>query len=55
MRDSFWISPGVYGIGGGSILAPVLVGLGYAVVEVAPAALTAALALGARYAVLALT
>ncbi len=32
---------GVYGIGGGSILAPVLVGLGYAVVEVAPAALTA--------------
>jgi len=32
---------GVYGIGGGSVLAPVLVGLGYAVVEVAPAALTA--------------
>jgi hypothetical protein len=32
---------GVYGNGGGSILAPVLVGLGYAVVEVAPAALTA--------------
>jgi uncharacterized membrane protein YfcA len=30
---------GVYGIGGGSLLAPVLVGLGYAVVEVAPAAL----------------
>jgi hypothetical protein len=32
---------GVYGIGGGSILAPVLVGLGLTVVEVAPAALTA--------------
>ncbi len=30
---------GIYGVGGGSILAPVLVGLGYAVVEVAPAAL----------------
>jgi uncharacterized membrane protein YfcA len=30
---------GVYGIGGGSLLAPVLVGLGYAVIEVAPAAL----------------
>lgn len=32
---------GVYGIGGGSILGPILVGLGYAVFEVVPAALTA--------------
>ena len=32
---------GIYGIGGGSILAPVLVGLGYTVREVAPAALAA--------------
>jgi uncharacterized protein len=32
---------GIYGVGGGSILAPILVGLGYAVVEVAPAALVA--------------
>jgi len=32
---------GVYGIGGGSILAPVLVGLGHPVSLVAPAALTA--------------
>jgi uncharacterized protein len=30
---------GIYGIGGGSILAPMLVGLGFAVGEVAPAAL----------------
>jgi uncharacterized membrane protein YfcA len=30
---------GIYGIGGGSILAPILVGLGFAVAEVAPAAL----------------
>lgn len=30
---------GIYGIGGGSLLAPVLVGLGFAVGEVAPAAL----------------
>jgi uncharacterized protein len=30
---------GVYGIGGGSLLAPVLVAIGYAVAEVAPAAL----------------
>jgi uncharacterized membrane protein YfcA len=30
---------GIYGIGGGSVLAPVLVGLGFSVVEVAPAAL----------------
>lgn len=30
---------GIYGIGGGSILAPVLVGVGYAVATVAPAAL----------------
>ncbi len=32
---------GIYGIGGGSILGPILVGLGFTVVEVAPAALTA--------------
>jgi uncharacterized membrane protein YfcA len=32
---------GIYGIGGGSILGPILVGLGYSVFEVAPAALTA--------------
>jgi len=32
---------GIYGIGGGSILGPVLVGLGFTVVEVAPAALAA--------------
>ncbi|MGH2924710.1 MAG: TSUP family transporter [Solirubrobacterales bacterium] len=32
---------GIYGIGGGSILAPVLVGMGFAVAEVAPAALAA--------------
>jgi uncharacterized membrane protein YfcA len=32
---------GVYGIGGGSILGPILVGLGYTVFEVSPAALTA--------------
>jgi uncharacterized membrane protein YfcA len=32
---------GIYGIGGGSILGPILVGLGYGVFEVAPAALTA--------------
>lgn len=32
---------GIYGIGGGSILAPILVGLGFSVLEVAPAALTA--------------
>jgi uncharacterized protein len=30
---------GIYGIGGGSILAPALVGLGFSVAEVAPAAL----------------
>jgi uncharacterized membrane protein YfcA len=30
---------GIYGIGGGSLLAPVLVGMGFAVAEVAPAAL----------------
>ena len=30
---------GIYGIGGGSILAPILVGSGLAVAEVAPAAL----------------
>ena len=32
---------GIYGIGGGSILAPILVGFGFSVLEVAPAALTA--------------
>jgi uncharacterized membrane protein YfcA len=32
---------GIYGIGGGSILGPILVGLGYTVLEVSPAALTA--------------
>ena len=32
---------GIYGIGGGSILAPILVGLGFGVAEVAPAALAA--------------
>jgi len=32
---------GIYGIGGGSILGPVLVGLGFTVFEVAPAALAA--------------
>jgi uncharacterized protein len=32
---------GIYGIGGGAILGPILVGLGYTVLEVAPAALTA--------------
>jgi uncharacterized membrane protein YfcA len=31
---------GIYGVGGGSILAPLLVGLGFTVAEVAPAALT---------------
>jgi uncharacterized membrane protein YfcA len=32
---------GIYGIGGGSILGPILVGLGFTVAEVAPAALAA--------------
>jgi uncharacterized membrane protein YfcA len=32
---------GIYGIGGGSILGPILVGLGFTVFEVAPAALAA--------------
>lgn len=32
---------GIYGIGGGSILAPILVGLGFSLYEVAPAALMA--------------
>ena len=32
---------GIYGIGGGSLLAPILVGLGFSVLEVAPAALAA--------------
>lgn len=30
---------GIYGIGGGSLLAPILVGVGFSLVEVAPAAL----------------
>jgi uncharacterized membrane protein YfcA len=30
---------GIYGIGGGSLLSPILVGLGFSVIEVAPAAL----------------
>ncbi len=30
---------GIYGIGGGSLLGPILVGLGFSVIEVAPAAL----------------
>lgn len=32
---------GIYGVGGGSVLAPVLIGLGYSVYEVAPATLAA--------------
>jgi uncharacterized protein len=32
---------GIYGIGGGSILGPILVGFGFSVFEVAPAALAA--------------
>jgi uncharacterized membrane protein YfcA len=32
---------GIYGIGGGSVLGPILVGLGYTVLEVSPAALAA--------------
>jgi hypothetical protein len=32
---------GLYGLGGGSILAPILIGLGYSVYEVAPATLAA--------------
>jgi uncharacterized membrane protein YfcA len=32
---------GLYGIGGGSILAPIMIALGYSVYEVAPATLTA--------------
>ncbi len=34
---------GIYGIGGGSVLAPLLLGAGYLAAEVAPAALTATL------------
>lgn len=34
---------GIYGIGGGSLLAPILVGMGYGVAEVAPAALASTL------------
>ena len=52
---------GIYGIGGGSLLAPALVGLGFSVAEVAPAALAStfltsivAVALAIRYVVLAL-
>lgn len=52
-RSNRWILPlalavgvvgGIYGIGGGSILAPILVGLGYRVAAVAPAALTSTFA-----------
>lgn len=32
---------GIYGIGGGSILGPILAGLGFSVFEIAPAALAA--------------
>lgn len=32
---------GIYGIGGGSLLAPILIGLGFSVYEVAPATLAA--------------
>jgi len=32
---------GIYGIGGGSLLSPILVGLGWSILEVAPAALLA--------------
>ncbi len=50
---------GIYGIGGGSLLAPILVGVGYSVEEVAPAALLSTFVtscLGAlTYAVLDLT
>ena len=53
------IAGGVYGIGGGSILGPVLVGAGMPVAVVAPAALASTFvtsAVGAvTYAVLALT
>lgn len=49
---------GVYGIGGGSILGPILVGRGYPVSEVAPAALTTtfvtSVAGASTYAILAL-
>jgi uncharacterized membrane protein YfcA len=50
---------GIYGIGGGSLLAPVLVGAGYALAVVAPAALLATFVTScvgaAAYAVLALS
>jgi uncharacterized membrane protein YfcA len=50
---------GIYGIGGGAILGPILVGLGYSVIEVAPAALAStfltSLAGVLAYAVLSLT
>jgi uncharacterized protein len=36
-----WRAGGIYGIGGGSLLAPVLVACGYRVAEVAAAALLA--------------
>ena len=49
---------GIYGIGGGSILAPILVGVGYRIAEVAPAALMSTFVTSiagiATYAVLAL-
>jgi uncharacterized membrane protein YfcA len=41
LRRSVWalalVVGGIYGIGGGSLLAPVLIGLGFSVYEVAPA------------------
>ena len=50
---------GIYGIGGGSILAPILVGMGLTVAEVAPAALAAtfltSIAGVATYAILSLS
>lgn len=65
---SRWILPmalvvgvigGIYGIGGGSILAPILVGLGYRVALVAPAALASTFATSiigvAAFAVIGLT
>ncbi len=40
MSAAIGVVGGIYGVGGGSILAPILVGLGFSVAEVAPAALT---------------
>jgi uncharacterized protein len=48
LRRSVWalalvvgVVGGIYGIGGGSLLAPILIGLGFSVYEVAPATLAA--------------